>query len=398
MVGLVLAGALATAAAAPAPGTAPPADLSTAPLDRAWLLALPAVYRLEVGLHVDALRTASGRLVRLPPEARDGVSEVGTAFGVTPDGVVVTADHVAQPRGPELTAKLYRLKRVHEGAPGFTDAQALAWVRRTGARPAGVRVRSRTLRPALPVPTSAGAPVSYPATLVRGDRTRDLALLRAPLRGVPALDLNGSTEIGTPVVVLGFGGEGDFPDPGRERLVPAARRGVLGRTYLNGVKVSSAIEPGDSGGPAVDAEGDARGVVVQRRAWGGVIRSAEDVRALMREAGLNNDPGPATRRFDAAMRHFWALDFPAARAGLRATWAGDPAHATARIEEAHAQAYEAAGYAVTGPRRWDGALLALGVGSALAALACAIGLLRRRPPGGAADPSPRGAGSPAPEP
>ena len=129
VVGLVLAGALAAAAAAPAPGAAPPADLSTAPLDRAWLLAVPAVYRLEVGLHVNALRTASGRLVRLPPEARDGLSEVGTAFGVTPDGVVVTADHVARPGGQELTAKLYRLKRVHEGAPGFTDAQAMAWVR-----------------------------------------------------------------------------------------------------------------------------------------------------------------------------------------------------------------------------------------------------------------------------
>src|SRR6476660_6393656 len=99
MVGLVLAGALAAAAAVPAPGAAPPADLSTAPLDRAWLLAVPAVYRLEVGLHVDALRTASGRRVRLPREARDGLSEVGTAFGVTPDGVVVTADHVARPGG-----------------------------------------------------------------------------------------------------------------------------------------------------------------------------------------------------------------------------------------------------------------------------------------------------------
>ena len=55
---LALAALLAAAAGAAA---APPDDLSADPLDRGALLALPSVYRVEMTMHVEALRTADGR-------------------------------------------------------------------------------------------------------------------------------------------------------------------------------------------------------------------------------------------------------------------------------------------------------------------------------------------------
>jgi S1-C subfamily serine protease len=372
----LLAAAAASSAATAAPG---PLDLSANPLDRAWLAALPAVYRVDVRVQVAALRTRAGRRITLPQLARD-LSEAGTGFGVDPEGTVVTARHVLQPDGPDAATRLWWLAQVHSGHPRYTQRQAMAWVIAQGARPAGVRVLSITLRPAMPEPTG-GEPVTYPAQIrALSDRDRDLALLDAPIRNAPALALDGASTTGTPVVVLGFGGdEGGLPPDEREMLVPARREGVIYRTFFQGVGVTADIQQGDSGGPAVDPEARAHGMVFRMRSGpGGYIKSADSVRDLLTREGLSSDPGPTTRHFLAALALLRRFDLEGAARELRTTLRLFPRHAVARQELARVEALQAVGYRLSGPSRRRGALLAIGIISALLAVGCAIGLLRPR--------------------
>jgi S1-C subfamily serine protease len=393
---LVSAGLLAAATAGPAaPSGAVPVDLSANPIERAWLEALPAVYRLDVRVRVAELRTGAGRRIALPRIAQEGLREQGTAFAVSPQGVVVAARHVVAPANADLAAAAWLLARVHTGHPRDTLAQAVRWVAAHRVRPVGVTVTAVVLRPAVPQAGSATRPREYRAQVLATSPSDDLALLRTSLRNTPALALEGSSSVGTRVVVLGFGGEsrGLTPDD-RQLLVPARRPGVIVRTFTRQrVLITSDIQKGDSGGPAVDAQGRARGMVFElvRKHPGGLIKSADTIRALLRRVGVTNDAGPTTARFVAALARVRRYDLPGARAELRETLRLFPTHPVARLELARVGTLERAGYRLTGPSRRRGALLALGVLSALAAVACAVGLLRPRAPGPAVRPHSRGA-------
>ena len=110
---------------------------------------------------------------------------------------------------------------------------------------------------------------SWRAYVVAFDPRADLAVLRVPgLRG-RALRMEPPTK-GTPVIVIGY------PDDKPLRLV-VGRLGKTAPTFVRDAyghfpvardvtPVSAEIHPGNSGGPAVDAEGRVRAIVFARRA------------------------------------------------------------------------------------------------------------------------------------
>jgi S1-C subfamily serine protease len=358
-----------------APVEQTPTDASVEPLARAWLLAVPATYRLETTVRARTLVFRHGRRLRLPPEARE-VGEVGTAFGVRPDGVVVSAAHVAQPSAEALAIGFAQGLLAVLGRP-HSDLAARRFARRTGARVVHPVV-TRVLVPARSQP-GRRAPVAHRVALLRSDRGADVALLRFPARNAPALPLFDDTGYDTPVVVLGFGGEDVRGD-----LVPAYRPGRLKRTFLDlhrdggrVTAVTSEIERGDSGGPAVDRNGRVRGVVRYVTSTGGLVEWTQAVRELLTRAGLSPVTGPTTPAFRTAMQSFWHLDERGAARGLARTLALDPAHTVAPVEAARLDRLTEARYALVGAPLARGALLALGVASALIAAACGIALVRR---------------------
>ena len=87
------------------------------------------------------------------------------------------------------------------------------------------------------------------------------------------------------------------------------------------------------------------------------------------------DAGGFTVR--TAMEAFWRLDERAAARGLGRTLALDPAHTVAPVEAARLDRLTESRYALVGAPLARGALLALGVASALIAAACGIALVRR---------------------
>ncbi|WP_217914104.1 S1 family peptidase [Miltoncostaea marina] len=373
---LVALAALLTAAV---PAAAAPADLSEEPLDRATLLALPSVYRVDATIRVAALRTRDGGRIALPPEART-IEERGTAFAVAPDGWLVTAAHVAAPRPATVARMAHQSRLAALGRPHGDEEAARRWVARTGARPVGLRVVGLTATQA-DAGAGADAARALPVREVRRDGPADLALLRIGARGAPALALDEAASRGTPIVTIGFGRGSSLqavPGGGGE-LEPAVRRGALSRSGelvddgpgRRALAVSAPVMQGDSGGPVVDEEGRVRGVVTRRFPGGGIAEPATEVRTLLEAVGVTPGEGPAGERFRGAMAAFWALDYDAAARGLAETRRVFPAHALAGREAARAAALGAAGMELSATGRRRGALLAVGAVSLALALGCA---------------------------
>jgi hypothetical protein len=386
--------------AAPA-AAAVPYDLSGAPLDRAALLALPSVYRVDVTIRVDALRGGDGKRIRLPRAART-VREAGTAFAVAPDGWLASARHVAAPTNRTIARLAYQEKLIAEDRP-HGDEVVDNLLKSVGPLQVDARVLPLRVRPADPDGGAVGT--RYRAMDVETSDDADVALIQIDAPAAPTLALDESASIGTPVVTIGFGSGGAFGDAARGELEPVVRRGTLGRSATleravparDVMVLNVPVQGGDSGAPVVDERGLAHGMVVLRLTEGGVSRGvaerATEIRRLLDEHGLKPGPDPAATAFREAMGAFWNLDMTTAQTGFRSTLTAFPGHTLARREAARAATLEDADVRLEGRPRRRGALLALGILAAAVAAGFAIALLRSVsggaggpavPPGGAA--------------
>ncbi len=103
--------------------------------------------------------------------------------------------------------------------------------------------------------------LELPAEVVRVDSGRDAALLKVPGRGYACLRTESSmAAVGTEIWAIG--------NPFAEELARSVTRGVVSgnqtireRTYL---QTDAAVNPGNSGGPLLDAAGQLRGIVVEK--------------------------------------------------------------------------------------------------------------------------------------
>lgn len=371
--------ALLAALALGGPAAAMPSDLSADPRDRASLIALSSVYRVTVTIRVDALRLSDGTLRPLLPRARR-ITETGTAVAVGRGGWLVTAAHVASPDPATLAQLAYQNDLAFRGAKAHGDDDAArAWVAANRARIVGPGVVRRQVSLATPIAEIGSA---IPVIGVRPSETADLALMRIDAPTAPALGLEEGRSTGTPIVTIGFGTGSTLEAPARPPGEPALRRGEITRSARligerpprSALLISASVQRGDSGGPVIDARGDVRGIVTRRSPAGGIAEEATEVRLLLEEAGVPQGPDPTAVGFRAAMESFWALDLRAARDGFEATLRRFPNHSLAAVERSRAIVLADADYRLSGRRR-DGFLLALGFLSALAAAACAVGLL-----------------------
>jgi S1-C subfamily serine protease len=143
---------------------------------------------------------------------------VGTGFFISPEGLVLTAYHVVDPS---------------TNFPGEVSLEALG--------PDGAR---------------------YALELVGFDAFRDLALLKAVgVEDVPFLPLAAATpRVGSEVVAIG-NSRRDFLQ-GRAGEVRRLNVRAIQTSFADGTfELSAALAPGDSGGPVVNAAGEAVGVV-----------------------------------------------------------------------------------------------------------------------------------------
>jgi len=260
------------------------------------------VYRVDVTLRIPAIRTSNGQRIGLGHGGT--VAERGTATAVAPDGWLVTAAHLVDPDPRTLARIGYQRWQAAQGV-AVSDADAHAWAIDAGAEAVGARVLGIRVSQADPG-TGFFETRRWTGVVERTAANADLSLIRIGAPGAPALPLEDAVSLGTPVVTIGYGRGSAWDKPNRSEGEPAVRRGRLERTgILSGPRrkatvVSTDIQRGDSGGPAVDADGNVRGIVVLRGEGGGIIEQAAAVRRLLEEEGLDSPPAPPARRTGAA--------------------------------------------------------------------------------------------------
>ncbi len=380
LIALVLVALLAAAPAA----AAPPADLSDDPLDRAVLLALPSIYRVEVTIRVEALRLSDGTRRPVTPRART-ITEFGTAVAVGDGGWLVTAAHVAAPDPATIARLAYQNDLAFRGDAAHTDeAAASQWVADNRARAVGPGVVDVEVTQADPGTSTPRR--TFEMLTARRAGTADLALIRIDAATAPVLGLEEGRSTGTPVATIGFGTGSALAGDAEARrgdLEPALRRGRIVRTGVlenedpprEALLVSAPVERGDSGGPVIDSDGRVRGIVTRRRPEGGVAEMATEVRLLLASAGAAPGENGSAESFRTAMQAFWRLDFAEAERGFDATLRDFSSHTLAAHESTRAEALAAGRYRLGGDRRRD-LLLAIGFVAAVVAAACALALVR----------------------
>jgi len=98
------------------------------------------------------------------------------------------------------------------------------------------------------------------AQLVGIDMTTDLALLKIPTSGVPALELGDSDLLKQGQVVLAFGSPLGLGNTVTMGVVSAVAREIRPDDVMVYVQTDAPINPGNSGGPLVDSEGRVVGI------------------------------------------------------------------------------------------------------------------------------------------
>lgn len=378
----LLAALLVTLAAAPV-GLADipsgvPDPLAADPLNRAALIAMPAVWRVEVTTSMTGLRTKSGTVISLPPRARN-VSREGTAFAVTPDGYLVTALHVIQPTADDLAQAAYFQYMAFSGKSHSMKAAA-QWVKDNEPVPVGLAPVQRVVRASAAGPAARTNRGASPE-VIETDELRDIAVIRVPnVTDTPSIGLDRGIDPGTPVATLGFGSDDPFAAPQRGALVPAVRFGVIGETggmEKNPLRIltliSNDIQKGDSGGPAVDRQGRARGVVlIKRAAGGGAMAPTDEILRVLDRANIRGWEGRTQSLYRDAVDRVTRFDLAGARADFRRTLASYPAHGLAAYEIAQLDDLQRARLSLAGEPWYRGGLVAAGITALVIALILAV--------------------------
>jgi serine protease Do len=320
-----------------------PSGQTADPLERGVLLALGSVYRVETTVSVQALRTHSGRL--FPLGTHDDVTELGTAFAVAPNGVLVTEAHVASPSGVPLAIAAAPLALAQKGIVE-DKAASEEWVATNAALPVDVHVlRVRVWRATA---NSNAHATEFAAQLKPGslDEHDDLALLLIPDHHIPALVLSGSEPIGTPVAAIGYGVA--TPTLGLPTTaVPGIKTGSLGPTgHISGVtgeaavlngqqltQIDAPIARGDSGGPVVDSTGAVDGIVrFLYKGSSGLADPNGTIKAFLGKLDIDNAAGPIATDFATGMSDLWTTKLTGAHNALQDTVRVDPSHPLAAQE------------------------------------------------------------------
>jgi serine protease Do len=186
---------------------------------------IPAIVAPEGRLATifESARPATLRIeARIPGSGSRGPVGVGTGFFISEDGLILTANHVVDPSDIGNSAIRQNVRYVAID-PDRNE---------------------------------------YPVQLVGFDAYLDLAVMQAEILGpVPYLPLASlNPRVGNEVVAIG-NSNGDFLEGRVGRISRLGVASPRARFADNTIELTAALSPGDSGGPVLNANGEAIGVV-----------------------------------------------------------------------------------------------------------------------------------------
>lgn len=103
----------------------------------------------------------------------------------------------------------------------------------------------------------------YQAEIVGSDERSDIALLKIDAEGLPVASLGDSDEVSVGQWVLAIGSPFGFEYTATQGIISAVSRSLPNENYVPFIQTDAAVNPGNSGGPLFDTEGNVIGVNAQ---------------------------------------------------------------------------------------------------------------------------------------
>lgn len=100
----------------------------------------------------------------------------------------------------------------------------------------------------------------YTATLIGSDERSDIALLKVNATGLPSLTLGDSASVNVGQWVLAIGSPFGFEYTATQGIISALSRSLPEENYVPFIQTDVAVNPGNSGGPLFDTDGNVIGV------------------------------------------------------------------------------------------------------------------------------------------
>lgn len=316
------------------------------PVVRAVDVAAPAIVRLATLYegHIDL--SLCGQSVELPSSGQGyTLGGLGSGAFISANGEILTADHVVHIPKESLDSEIFqdttsaadiaRAINAHAGCLGITyrvtaDDIANGYVQYVGlpfttsySEPRRLVWRATSYTG--PISASASddllkaltAAPYQEATLLTSSTfdENDLAILRVGLTDTPSIQLDDSTDVAVDdqLTIIGFPGNGDVSGNATDLLTPSVNNVSVSaiKSGQNGAKliqVGGNVEHGDSGGPALDANGHIVGVVsfggADPRGNTSFMRSSNNARSLITSAGVSTRPGTFQKLWDQAFADY----------------------------------------------------------------------------------------------
>jgi len=319
----------------------PPGGALSNPVVRAIDLASPAVVRVATLYSAHITLSACGVTASLPATGAYTVGGLGSGAFVSAHGDILTADHVVDIDRQSLDDTIFNGRQASADVAAFLNMACHPSVAVTPNDVANGIVQFNSI----PFSTSYSPPrvlvwrstgylgsitttsTSAATTLLSGLMKatyheakvikassfdeNDLAVLHVDLTDTPSIQLGSSSQLAVEdtLAVIGFPGNGDFSIDPTNLLTPSINNVNVSalKRNTNGsqlIQVGGNVEHGDSGGPALDANGHIVGVV----SFGGTdtqgitafLRSSDSALELLNTANIDTTPGPFQKLWQQA--------------------------------------------------------------------------------------------------
>ena len=328
MMCLMLAGLMLTAIQAPAAYASGPGGNVADPVVRAVDIAKPAVVRIFSQLIGQLAVNINGKNVTFPLTPQSGVNGypllfTGSGAFISAHGDILTADHVVNPVQDDRTAVDQALDQT--AAPDIANyinqrAQQKVTADQVAQELAAGQIQSTSTyqKPLLRVFRSTDYSGPLDATTIQQvpptdfadvDQIKasspftqfDTAIIHVSnMDNMPMLQLGDSSTVQTldSLTIIGFPGNGDVNNSPNDVFTSSINVITVSsiKTLPGGaplIQVGGNVEQGDSGGPALDSNGQVVGIVSFGAASGGntnFLRASISAKQMMQQAGIDTTP------------------------------------------------------------------------------------------------------------
>jgi serine protease Do len=306
------------------------------PVVRAVDIARPAVVRIvtEIGGRLTVHFSATQQVTFPLNGGSYGLAALGTGTFISAHGDILTADHVVRPpKDDQLNAVLIKAAApdvaayydsvIRPGSSLSADQMEQALLSGqfpsdpTYSQPASLVYLSTDYSGPLSAASLRDVPAQYVATVDRIEQEsppnqKDVAIIHVAMDDMPSVQLGDSSNVQVQdnLTIIGFPGNADVSMRPTDFLTSSVNRIFVSsiKTTDSGaqvIQVGGNVEQGDSGGPALDSQGQVVGIVSFGTPGGtSFLQASNSARALVSALHLDTTPGPFQRAWEQAFNDY----------------------------------------------------------------------------------------------